>query len=145
MSRFDRDSPSERTALGFVDAGNPEEASHLETALELYQVLNQHYPNHPWQVKFEGGALTVRHLVIDAAVTAALHRECFGFKVPKHLTTRKDIVKAAIEAGGQTLELFGYRRGAWDGSEPTITRDLFAIAKKLGVPNTARLEAEYFA
>lgn len=144
MRRSERDRPSEKTAFSIVNPGEPHEASHLALALEISEVLKKHYPNHVWEVSFTGGALSVTTTPISAAASAALRRQGFGFKLRPNITSRKEAVRAAIEAGGAMLELFGYRRGAWDGSDPIITRDLFTLAKQLGVPNAARLEAEYF-
>lgn len=120
------DAPSARTGIVLVEPGEPEEKTLLSTAMEVWRQLNRHYPNHPWNVTFQGGALIVKHAVIDAAATAFLGRGGFGFLMPKEKVLSKrhrDLVQSAILAGGAMLELFGYRRAAWDGSEPTIPSD----------------------
>jgi len=118
------DGPSEKTEFRIVEAGDPEESSYLALALEIWKALEKHYPNHPWLVSFQGGAMIVRHTVINAAVAAHLRRDGFGFLMPKEkLGTAKEVTKSALEAGGAMLELFGYRRGAWDGSDPVIPKD----------------------
>lgn len=110
--------------MQLIEAGDPEESSYLQLACEIWQQLDKHYPNHPWQVTFQGGAMIVRHAVINAEVSASLKREGFGFLMPKDkLDNHKEVVKSSIEAGGAMLELFGYRRGKWDGSDPVIPSD----------------------
>jgi|APCry1669188910_1035180.scaffolds.fasta_scaffold09732_2 hypothetical protein len=112
------------TSMCMIEKGDENESSMLELATEIWHQLEKHYPNHPWLVAFQGGAMIVRHSVINASVAAALGRDGFGFLMPKDkLGTHKEVVKSAIDAGGAMLELFGYRRGAWDGSEPTIPTD----------------------
>lgn len=118
------DRPSERTAFSIIEPGDPEESSYLALALEIWKQLNKAYPNHPWLVQFQGGAMIVRHTVINAEVAAKLKRDGFGFLLPKDkLGSHKEVVKSAIQAGGAMLELFGMRRGAWDGSDPKIPSD----------------------
>jgi hypothetical protein len=103
---------------------HPEESSHLDAALEIWNQLEKAYPNHPWQVSFQGGALIVKHAVIDALVTTELRRQGFGYLLPKEAMDRhQELVKSAIQAGGAMLELFDLPRGAWDGREPTIPKD----------------------
>jgi hypothetical protein len=85
-------------------------------AKEIAEQLERHYANHPWSVSFQGGALIVRHELINAYAAEKLKREGFGFMLPK-IDNRRDAVKAAVDAGGATLELFGMRRGAWNGDE----------------------------
>ena len=114
------------TDLGmkFIEVGDPEESSYLQLAVEIWNQLNKAYPNHPWLVSFQGGAMIVKHTVINAAVAAFLKRDGFGFLMPKEkLGSHKEVVKSAVTAGGAMLELFGYRRGAWDGSDPVIPSD----------------------
>lgn len=112
------------TEMRLIERGDPEESSYLQLAMEIWQQLEKHYPAHPWQVSFQGGAMIVRHAVINAEVSAALKREGFGFLLPKDkLGNHKEVVKSSIEAGGAMLELFGYRRGTWDGSDPVIPSD----------------------
>ena len=101
----------------------PHEKSYLELALEVAQQLEKHYPNHKWSVSFQGGALIVRPELINAYAAEKLKRDGFGFLLPK-MSTHRDAVKSAIEAGGATLELFGMKRGAWDGEEqPEAPKD----------------------
>lgn len=110
--------------MRIIEQGDPEESSYLALAVEIWNQLNKAYPNHPWLVQFQGGAMIVRHTVINAEVAAVLKRDGFGFLLPKEkLGHHKEVVKSAIHAGGAMLELFGYRRGAWDGSDPKIPSD----------------------
>lgn len=117
-------SETANTGMAYIERGDPEESSYLELALEIWKQLNKAYPNHPWLVSFQGGAMIVRHTVINAEVAAKLKRDGFGFLMPKErLGTPKEVTTSAIQAGGAMLELFGYRRGAWDGSDPVIPAD----------------------
>ena len=61
--------------MHLVEKGDPEESSFLQLAYEIWTQLNKHYPDHPWQVSFQGGAMIVRHAIINAEVSAALKRE----------------------------------------------------------------------
>jgi hypothetical protein len=68
--------------------------------------------------------MIVRHAIINAEVATHLKREGFGFLMPKDkLDNPKEVVKSSVEAGGAMLELFGMRRGKWDGSDPVIPSD----------------------
>jgi hypothetical protein len=96
----------------------PHEATHLDWAIEISQQLEKHYPNHPWIVSFQGGALIVRHSLINAYAAEALKREGFGYVLPRTVTNRREAVKGAIEAGGSMLELFHLPRGPWNGDAP---------------------------
>lgn len=107
--------------IRLIEHGNKDEALDLQKAKEVAQTLEGHYPNHPWLVSFQGRALVVRHLAISDLVRNELGRDGFGF-VLKHLTSysSSDLAKNAVMAGGQMLEAFGLKRGAWKGEEPTI-------------------------
>jgi hypothetical protein len=110
--------------IHLIEAGEPEESSYLQLAMQIWYELNKAYPDHPWQVSFQGGAMIVRHTAINAEVAAALKREGFGFLMPKDkLDNHKEVVQSSIQAGGAMLELFGLRRGRWDGSDPVIPKD----------------------
>jgi len=107
--------------MQLIEAGDAEESSYLQLAMEIWRALERHYPDHPWQVSFQGGAMIVRHAVINAEVAASLQREGFGFLMPKDkLDNPKEVTHSAVQAGGAMLELFGYKRGAWDGSDPVM-------------------------
>ena len=110
--------------IEILERGNPEESSYLQLAIEIWNQLEKAYPNHPWQVSFQGGAMIVRHAVINAEVSAHLKREGFGFLMPKDkLDNHKEVVRSCIQAGGAMLELFGMKRGKWEGEEPQIPGD----------------------
>jgi hypothetical protein len=97
----------------------PQESSYLDLAIEISRSLEKHYPHHPWIVSFQGGAIIVRHGLINAYAAEKLKREGFGYTMPKEAASnRRNAVKGAIEAGGAMLELFGMKRGAWNGDEP---------------------------
>ena len=110
--------------MELIEKGDPEESSYLELAYEIWTQLNKHYPDHPWQVSFQGGAMIVRHAVINAEVAASLKREGFGFLLPKDkLDNYKEVVQSSVQAGGAMLELFSMPRGKWDGRDPVIPTD----------------------
>lgn len=107
--------------IRLIEQGNADEALDLQKAQEVAQTLEKHYPNHPWLISFQGRALVVRHLAISDLVRNSLGRDGFGF-VLKHLTSysASDLAKNAVMAGGQMLEAFGLKRGAWKGEEPVV-------------------------
>ena len=107
--------------IRLVEPGEAHESLDLEKAHEVATTLERHYPNHPWLVSFQGRVLVVRHLGISDLVRNDLGRDGFGF-VLKHLDihTAAQLAKNAVTAGGQMLEAFGLRRGAWDGTEPQV-------------------------
>jgi hypothetical protein len=107
--------------IRLIAHGSADEALDLQKAKEVAQTLEKHYPNHPWLISFQGRALVVRHLAISDLVRNDLGRDGFGF-VLKHLSTysASDLARNAVNAGGQMLEAFGLKRGAWKGEEPVI-------------------------
>lgn len=107
--------------IRIVEPGDADESLDLQKAKEVAVTLERHYPNHPWLVSFQGRALVVRHLAISDLVRNALGRDGFGF-VLKHLTaySASDLARNAVNAGGQMLEAFGLKRGAWKGEEPQV-------------------------
>jgi hypothetical protein len=104
-----------------LERGDANEALDLYKAQQVLDTLCQHYPMHLWQVSFQGRVLVVRHGIISAHVRHYLGRDGFGF-VLKHLDSysASELAKNAVMAGGTMLEAFGYKRGAWDGSDPVI-------------------------
>lgn len=110
--------------MQIVEQGQPWESSYLDLALEIACELQRHYPDHPWEVSFQGGAMIVRHKSINHEVAAFLKREGFGMLIPKEqLDNPKEVVHSAIQAGGAMLELFNLPRGKWDGRDPVIPKD----------------------
>lgn len=104
-----------------IEQGDADEILDLDKAREVGDTLNKHYPHHPWLVAFQGRVLIVRHMAINEMVKKTLGRDGFGF-VLKHLdsSSAKDLSHSAMIAGGQLLEAFGLKRGAWDGSLPVV-------------------------
>ena len=110
--------------MRIIETGAPEESSDLALAMDVWTQLNKAYPDHPWQVSFQGGALVVRHAVINAYAADTLKRDGFGFLLPKDkLGTHKEVVTSAIQAGGMMLERFGMKRGKWDGADPVPPKE----------------------
>lgn len=107
--------------IRLIEPGNADESIDLQKAKEVATTLERHYPNHPWLISFQGRALVVRHLAISDLVRNRLGRDGFGF-VLKHLAaySASDLARNAVNAGGQMLEAFGLKRGAWHGEEPIV-------------------------
>lgn len=107
--------------LRIIEPGDADESLDLQKAHEVASTLESHYPNHPWLISFQGRVLVVRHLAISDLVRNDLGRDGFGF-VLKHLDshTASELAHSAMLAGGQMLEAFGLKRGAWDGTEPVV-------------------------
>lgn len=112
-----------------IEQGEPEEASDLAQALEIGQILDKHYPNHPWMISFSGHALVIRHLAIANAVAMATGREGFGSVLPPGVVTPKNLSTEVVKHGGMLLEAFGYPRGPWDGSDPKVPETLIKAAR----------------
>ena len=108
-----------------IEAGEPSESSYVTLGCEIASELCRAYPDHPWQVSFQGGAMIVRHEHINAFAAGALKREGFGYLLPKDkLGSHREVVRSSVQAGGAMLELFGYPRGKWDGERlPEVPKD----------------------
>ena len=107
-----------------IEAGDADEASYLELAKDIWLTLQRHYPDHPWLVSFQGGAMIVRHQVINAVVVSQVKQQGFGLLLAKDkLDNPQEVTQSAVMAGGAMLELFSLPRGKWDGREPTIPKD----------------------
>lgn len=112
-----------------IEKGDPEEESHLKIALQVGQALERTYPNHPWIIAFQGGALVVRHMAISDEWKLATGKDGMCFLLPADkLGTHSEITKSAVKAGGQMLEAFGLKRGAWNGDKPLVPRHMALAA-----------------
>lgn len=113
------------TELVIVEQGNEDEGGYVALGCQIAHEVAKAYPEHPWQVSFQGGAMIVRHEHINAFAAAALKREGFGLLLPKDkLGSHKEVVHSSVTAGGAMLELFGYPRGKWDGERlPEVPKD----------------------
>lgn len=107
--------------IRIIEPGEADESLDLQKAQEVASTLERSYPNHPWLVSFQGKVLVVRHLAISDLVRNELGRDGFGF-VLKHLDTHTsgELAQSAVMAGGEMLEAFSLKRGAWDGREPKV-------------------------
>ena len=104
-----------------IEIGDPDEVSDLNIAKSVGDTLCKFYPDHPWLVSFQGRAIVVRHLAIASEVARVVGREGFSAMLPRDkLGTPKEIAHAAMLFGGQLLEAFGLKRGAWDGTAPIV-------------------------
>lgn len=108
-------------SVGILERGDDDEASDRDLAVRIGQALEQHYPNHPWIIGFQGRALVLRHLAIASEVHRVLGRDGFASLLPKDkLGTHKEVMQSAIKFGGELLEAFQLPRGAWDGRLPIV-------------------------
>ena len=104
--------------------GNPDEASDMEIAQRIAQTLNHHYPGHPFVVDVQGGGIVLRHMMITIVAESFLRRKGFGYLMPREkMGAPREIVKSAVEAGGNMLELFGLPRGPYTDQLPEIPKD----------------------
>jgi hypothetical protein len=93
--------------LQVVDVTSVEDYGLMEKAREVGECLYKHYPNHLWQVSWQGGALVVKNLAISSH---------YGFLLPKAANTDHKLLKQqSLLAGGELLERAGMSRGAWNG------------------------------
>jgi len=78
--------------------------------------LNEHYPNHWWQIGWAPGAtLVVKHGLGDAK---------YGYTVDAaKAATVSELEHAIVMGGGELLERLGFARGKWSGDLPTHTYD----------------------
>lgn len=106
--------------LKVLEHGDAEEASDKQLALEIGDVLQKVYPNHPWIVGFQSGGIVIRHLSIASEVERVIGRPGFSSLLPKDIRTPDQIRAAVVEFAGQLLELFGLPRGPWDGRLPIV-------------------------
>ena len=115
--------------LKVIEQGDPEELTLLNIAKEVGDALMKHYPNHPWLVCFQGGALLVRHQAITDEWKAVTGKEGMCFLLPaEKLRGAKQVAHSAVVAGGQMLEAFGLKRGAWSGEKPMPPRHMVLAA-----------------
>lgn len=108
-------------SVGILEAGNADEVTDQELAIRIGQTLEQHYPNHPWIIGFQGRGLVLRHLAIASEVARVLGREGFASLLPRDkLGTAKEVAHTAVNFAGEMLEAFSLPRGAWDGRVPVV-------------------------
>lgn len=104
-----------------LERGDADEASDMKLAMEIGDVLQKEFPNHPWVVGFQSRNLVIRHLSIASEVERVIGRSGFASRLPRErLGTPKEIRASVIEFGGQLLEHFKLPRGPWDGTLPTV-------------------------
>jgi len=101
------------------------EITDISLAEQVGAALNDHYPNHPWVISVQGGSLVLRHLSIAGAVAMATGDAGFSSLLPRNkLGTPKEVAQTAVRFGGELLEAFSLKRGAWHGEEATVPPDL---------------------
>ena len=107
--------------ISLLEVGNPDEASDRDLAIHIGQVLERHYPNHPFIIGFQGRGLVIRHLAIASEMHRVIGREGFATLLPREkLGTPKQVTHAAVMFAGELLEAFQLPRGAWDGRTPIV-------------------------
>ena len=116
-----------QTGEGEQGQWDPQEASDMALATEVGKVLNEHYPDHPWVISVQGGSLVLRHLSIAGAVAMATGEAGFSSLLPREkLGTPREVGKTAVRFGGELLEAFGLKRGAYRGEPPHVPVALIA-------------------
>ena len=109
------------TDLLVLEQGDDDEASDRDLAIQIGQVLERHYPNHPFIIGFQGRGLVIRHLAIASEMARIIGREGFATLLPREkLGTPKEVTNAAVMFAGELLEAFQLPRGAWDGRPPIV-------------------------
>lgn len=109
------------TSVRIYEHGDADEASDRDLAIHIGQVLERHYPNHPFIIGFQGRGLVIRHLAIASEMARVIGREGFATLLPRErLGTPKDVTHAAVTFAGELLEAFQLPRGAWDGRLPVV-------------------------
>lgn len=104
-----------------LESGDADEVSDMKLAMEIGDVLQKEYPNHPWVVGFQSRSLVIRHLSIASEVERVIGKSGFASRLPREkLGTAKEIRASVVEFGGQLLEAFKLPRGAWDGRLPEV-------------------------
>ena len=104
-----------------IEFGDAEEASDMELAMQIGDVLQKEYPSHPWVVGFQGHGLVIRHLSIASEVERIIGKSGFSSLLPRDkLGTPKEIRASVVEFAGQLLEAFDLPRGPWDGRLPKV-------------------------
>lgn len=109
------------TDLRVLEQGDEDEASDRDLAIQIGQVLEREYPNHPFIIGFQGRGLVIRHLAIASEMARIIGREGFATLLPREkLGTPKEVTHAAVMFAGELLEAFQLPRGAWDGRPPIV-------------------------
>jgi len=109
------------TDVRVIEEGDRDEASDRDLAVHIGQVLERHYPNHPFIIGFQGRGLVIRHLAIASEIARIIGREGFATLLPREkLGTPKEVTHAAVIFAGELLEAFQLPRGAWDGRPPIV-------------------------
>ena len=78
---------------------------HQPLARDLCDVLDAHYPGHPWHVTVGGGMAVIRNFGLSLAHGFGLHLD----KLPGP----EAVKRGAVIAGGEFLERHGIRRGSF--------------------------------
>jgi hypothetical protein len=107
-----------------LEYGDADEASDRDLALQIGLLLEKYYPNHPWNVGFQGRALVIKHLAIASEVMRILGTEGFCTLLPDSGTlTTKQLTYIVVNFAGALLEAFDLPRGAWDGRVPVVPKE----------------------
>lgn len=79
---------------------------HQGIARQVADVLDRHYPNHPWYVEANSGVVKVKNPALTVENGFVLHMP--------HLKSASDLARGVVWAGGEFLERFNIRRGKHD-------------------------------
>jgi hypothetical protein len=112
---------NEDRVVKVIEFGSADEASDMELAMYIGDLLQKEYPNHPWVVSFQGRGLILRHLSIASEVSRVIGKDGFASLLPREsLGNPKEIRQSVVKFAGELLEAFSLPRGAWDGRPPVV-------------------------
>lgn len=104
-----------------LEAGDDDEASDRQIAMEIGEILQKAYPSHPWVIGFQSRGLVLRHLAIASEVERVIGKSGFASLLPREGMTTPDQIKHTVtNFAGELLELFSLPRGPWDGTLPKV-------------------------
>ncbi len=107
--------------MEIIEHGDVQEASDKAMAIEIGMYLQKFYPNHPFIVGFQGGALVIRHIPIASEMARVFGREGFCTMLARHsCDTPSELRHEVMLKAGELLEAFGLPRGPWDGRPPVV-------------------------
>lgn len=97
--------------IQIVEVTSPDDFQLHYRAKEVADLLDKHYPNFLWQVSWAPGeVLVVKNALIGGGK--------YGYTIDNAMIcTHRDLVRAAIQAGGELLERARMPRRAWNGED----------------------------
>jgi hypothetical protein len=86
-----------------LDPSQPENPLDYNTAKEIGDILNRHYPGHLWAVHVKSGLVQIRDLMLSG-------KWGFVLMLPS-IYSASDLSRQVVNAGGELLERYKQRRG----------------------------------